>query len=180
MLHNAVGMRTPCPLSIVTGEKFALTPSRQRFLRVLGYQSIPGRPQEQEEDIQLHADTLYQRMIAHEELAAKAREEGRPVPAFEILPPPVAARAPPPPSEDMQKTWKEQLEKLPEEERAAEEAALRADYYAKLQTAERLRDIRESEDAERRKRKEEGKATLADHFWGMLGWGGGDGKDGGS
>lgn len=117
-------------------------------------------------------------MIAHEELAAKAREEGRTVPAFDILPPPVVAKAPPPPSEDMRNTWKEQVEKLPEEERPAEEAALRADYYAKLETAERLRDIREKEDAERRKRKEEGKATVGDHFWGMLGWGG-DGKEGG-
>ena len=118
-------------------------------------------------------------MIAHEEVAAKAREEGRPVPAFEILPPPVAAKAPPAPSEDMQKMWREQVEKLPEEDRAAEEAALRADYHAKLETASRLRDIKQGEDAERRKRMEEGKATVGDHFWGMLGWGG-DGKDGGS
>lgn len=137
---------------------------------------MPGRSQDLEEDIQLHADTLYQRMIAHEELAAKAREEGREVPRFEIIPPPVAAKTAPAPNEDMQKMWKEQVEKLPEEDRAAEEAALRADYHAKLETAEKLRDIRQQEDAERRKRMEEGKATFGDHFWGMLGWG--DGKGG--
>lgn len=154
----------------------------QRFLRVLGYQAEPGRSQDMEDDIQLHADTLYQRMITHEEAAAKAREEGLPVPAFEILPPPPAAKeATPAPSEEVQKMWKEQVEKLPEEERATEEAALRADYYAKIGTADRLRGIREGEEAERRKRREEGKATVADHFWGLFGSGpgSGDGEDGG-
>lgn len=158
-----------------------LTPA-QRFLRVLGYQAEPDRPQDMEDDIQLHADTLYQRMITHEEAAAKAREEGLPIPAFEILPPPPAAKeAAAAPSEEVQKMWREQVEKLPEEERATEEAALRADYYAKIGTADRLRGIREGEAAERRKRKEEGKATVADHFWGLFGSGPGsdDGEDGG-
>lgn len=146
----------------------SLTFSPQRFLRVLGYQAEPGRPLELEEDIQLHADSLYQRMIAHEAAGAKAREEGLPVPEFEILPPPVLAKAPPVPNEEVEKMWQQQVEKLPEEERAAERTALRVDYYAKQGTADRLKQIKESEDAERRRRKAEGKATMGDQIWSVF------------
>ncbi|MBE3048316.1 hypothetical protein IMZ48_38590, partial [Candidatus Bathyarchaeota archaeon] len=105
-------------------------------------------------------------MIAHEKVAAKAREEGLEVPAFEVIPAPVMAGVLPAPDESTQKLWREQVDKLPEEDRAVEEAGLRADYYAKLETAEKLRDIRVEEDAERRQRRDAGKATMADHFWG--------------
>ncbi|PKS09853.1 hypothetical protein jhhlp_004476 [Lomentospora prolificans] len=140
---------------------------QSRFLRVLGYKAEPGRDALLEEDIQLHADTLYQRMIEHEEVAAKARQSGQPVPAFQIIPPRIISNTPAP-SEAVTNVWKDQLEKLPEDERVAEEAALRADYLARLTTAEKVKALRDKDDAERRKRKEEGKATMGDHFWGFI------------
>lgn len=58
---------------------------QQRFLKALGYLSNfenddAGR--ERDERIQMHADRLYHRMLDQEAAIAKAKEEGRPVPAF--------------------------------------------------------------------------------------------------
>jgi hypothetical protein len=116
-----------------------------------------------EEDIQMHADALYQRMVAHEQAAALARKEGRPVPAFQVVPPSVQQA--PDPGAEVRQVWKDKLDQLPLEEREVEEAALRGDYAAKSGTAESLKGIWAAEDRERLGRISQGKATVLDRFW---------------
>ena len=52
-----------------------------KFLTALGYMTERGRDPDLEEQIQMHADSLYHRMLEHEKLAAEARERGEPEPA---------------------------------------------------------------------------------------------------
>src|SRR5690349_6318985 len=113
--------------------------------------------------MQMHADALYQRMVALEEAAALAKKEGGPVPAFRDIPPSVQHA--PDPGAEVRKVWKEKLDKLPPEEREAEEAALRADYAAKSGTAENMKGLWSQEDRERAERRKQGKATPMDYFW---------------
>lgn len=58
-----------------------LTPLLQRFLKALGYLSSP-RPGLVEEQIQMHADTLYHRMLAQEAAIAAAKASNTPIPTF--------------------------------------------------------------------------------------------------
>lgn len=107
-------------------------------------------------------------MIVHESAATKARETGLPVPAFEIIPPRIASKAPVP-DDAVTSRWRDQLDRLPEDERAVEEAALRADYEARSRTAEKVRELKEKDNEERKQRREEGRATMGDHIWGLIG-----------
>ncbi|KAK7413228.1 hypothetical protein QQX98_007887 [Neonectria punicea] len=141
---------------------------QSRFLRALGYGSVSGRSAEVEEDIQMHADSLYQRMINHEAAAEKAKAEGLPVPVFE----PGVPKAKPDmftPSEELQQQWNEKLDKLPAEERTVEEAALRADLQAKSEVAGRVQQIWDTQKDERQKRQAEGNSTITDYFSSMFG-----------
>jgi hypothetical protein len=116
---------------------------------------------EVDDDIQMHSDTLYQRMIAHEAAVEKAKQEGAPLPQFELRIPQVKTIKP---SEEQEKTWKEALDKLPEDERAAEEAALRADLAVNLTAAQDIKKFRAEKEKEREQRRAEGKATLSDNL----------------
>ncbi|RFU76370.1 hypothetical protein TARUN_5862 [Trichoderma arundinaceum] len=137
---------------------------QSRFLRALGYGSVAGRPGEIDEDIQLHADALFQRMLQHEAEVEKAKENGTLIPTFDpSLPKTSAAGATIiKPSEELQKQWKEKLDQLPEDERAAEEAALRADLQAKADVARNVKKIWEAKREEREVRRAEGQATFSD------------------
>ncbi|KAL2201814.1 hypothetical protein CC79DRAFT_1326632 [Sarocladium strictum] len=119
-----------------------------RFLRALGYGSAMGRPASVDEDIQMHADALYRRLLAHEAEAEKAKEEGRPIPVFDPAVPGMSKPKVEPP-QDQQLRWQEALNKLPEDERAAERAALVADWQAKSQLAARVKGMKEEEKRER-------------------------------
>lgn len=138
----------------------------QRFLRALGYGSVAGRPAEVDEDIQLHADALFQRMLQHEAEVEKAKENGTLIPTFDpsIPKPSISSAATPAvkPSEELQKQWKEKLDQLPEDERAAEEAALRADLQAKADVARNVKKIWDAKREEREVRRAEGQATFSD------------------
>ncbi|KAK4059412.1 hypothetical protein Trihar35433_10873 [Trichoderma harzianum] len=136
----------------------------QRFLRALGYGSVAGRPGEVDEDIQLHADALFQRMLQHEAEVEKAKENGTLIPTFDpSLPKTTATTASTiKPSDELQKQWKEKLDQLPEDERAAEEAALRADLQAKADVAANVKKIWDSKREEREVRRAEGQATFSD------------------
>jgi hypothetical protein len=120
----------------------------------------------------MHADALYQRVLAHEAAVNKAREEGTPIPVFDPVIPRLAARSTEPrvqPSDEVKKQWDEKLQELPESERAAEEAALRADLQAKSDVARNMKDFYESrkkQKQEERKEKDvvEGK-TVAEQLW---------------
>lgn len=55
---------------------------QSKFLKALGYLSLEGRSEEEEERIQMHADKLFHRMLAQEKEIEKAKKEGRPIPEF--------------------------------------------------------------------------------------------------
>ncbi|KAH0530439.1 hypothetical protein TsFJ059_005056 [Trichoderma semiorbis] len=137
---------------------------QSRFLRALGYGSVAGRPGEVDEDIQLHADALFQRMLQHEAEVEKAKENGTLIPTFDpSLPKTTATSAATiKPSDELQKQWKEKLDQLPEDERAAEEAALRADLQAKADVAANVKKIWDAKREEREVRRAEGQATFSD------------------
>jgi len=128
---------------------------QSRFLRALGYGSIPGRAADIEDDIQMHADALYQRVLRHEEAVEKAKKDGTPIPVFDpTIPSARGSDSGKPmvqPSEEVRQQWNEQLEKLPESERPAEEAALRADLQAKSDVARSMKEFYES----KRKKKDD-------------------------
>ncbi|KAL8786487.1 MAG: hypothetical protein Q9195_008192 [Heterodermia aff. obscurata] len=69
---------------------------QNRFLRALGYLSSYDRPASVDEDIQMHADTLYQRMLEQEKAIEAAKAAGQPAPSFEPLIP--KSRSQPTPS----------------------------------------------------------------------------------
>ncbi|KAI8299862.1 hypothetical protein K4K61_010296 [Colletotrichum sp. SAR11_59] len=141
-----------------------------RFLKALGYQSVYNRPAQVEEDIQMHADKLYQRMVEQEKAIEAAKQEGLPVPKFDLSIPAAVKAAPAiQPRPDLEKSWKEKLEQLPEEERAVEEAALRADLQAKAEVAKNVQKLWDEQEKEKQQRKAEGKATVMDRITGAFG-----------
>ncbi|EQK97981.1 hypothetical protein OCS_06307 [Ophiocordyceps sinensis CO18] len=143
----------------------------QRFLRALGFGSVMGRSPEVDEDIQMHADSLFQRMLKHEAAVEQAKQSGAPIPVFEVVLPKakVVAAAP---SETLARQWREGLEKLPEAERAVEEAALRADLEAKAEVAANVHKVLKAQREERDARMAEGQATLFDGIVALFGGGG--------
>ncbi|KAF4498151.1 hypothetical protein FAGAP_5681 [Fusarium agapanthi] len=141
---------------------------QSRFLRALGHGSVVGRSPEVEEDIQMHADSLYQRMIKHEEAVDKAKAEGLPVPVFQATLP-KAKKDAVMPTEELQQQWKEQLDKLPAEERVVEEAALRADLQAKAEVAGSVQKIWDTQAEQRKQRQAEGTSTFGDYIASLFG-----------
>lgn len=57
----------------------------QRFLKALGYLSAHDRPPEVDERIQMHADTLYHRMLDQERAVEEAKKSNLPIPEFPPL-----------------------------------------------------------------------------------------------
>ncbi|KAL2154725.1 hypothetical protein VTH82DRAFT_3401 [Thermothelomyces myriococcoides] len=144
--------------------------AQSRLLKALGYLSVQGRSPEVDEDIQMRADELYHRMLDREREAEQARAEGREVPAFKPLLDDhddnnnTAAAKVPEPSAATLASWKEKLEKLPPEEREAEEKALRAEHRAKAEMAMQIQKLWDEQAKEREARKAEGKETIMDKF----------------
>ncbi|KAH7155534.1 hypothetical protein B0J13DRAFT_545776 [Dactylonectria estremocensis] len=141
---------------------------QSRFLRALGFGSVVGRPAQVEEDIQMHADSLFQRMLRHEVAVEQAKAEGLPIPEFQ----PSALKQRPDgitPSEHLQQQWNSQLDKLPAEERAMEEAALRGDLEAKAAVADKVQQIWDTQKDERQKRQAEGNSTFGDYLSTLFG-----------
>ncbi|KAL2260720.1 hypothetical protein VTK26DRAFT_5202 [Humicola hyalothermophila] len=162
--------------------------AQSRLLRALGYLSVHGRSAEVDEDIQMRADELYHRMLAQEREIERAREEGREPPVFRPLfegveaaagvagaDAPVAAAGAagaaggggkklPEPSQETLAEWKKKLEKLPPEDREAEEQALRAEYRAKVEMSTQIQNLRREQAREREARRAEGKDTILDKW----------------
>ena len=130
-----------------------------------------GQPAQVDEDIQMHADVLFQRMLKHEEAVEKAKQDGNPIPVFDIaLPQTSTAKVTP--AEEVKQRWKEKLDKLPENERAVEEAALRADLEAKAAVVENVQKLWAAQREERETRQAEGRGTIGDTLAGLFGrWG---------
>lgn len=148
---------------------------QNRFLKALGYLSVQDRSPEVEEDIQMHADRLYHRLMEQESAIEEAKKEGKPVPKFEpLIPKPIIRIADE--KEDitisphLQQKLKEQLEKVPEEERHAEEEAIKAELRAKAEVAARVQDIWAEQAKEKEQRRKEGKLTIGDRVSGLFGW----------
>jgi hypothetical protein len=150
----------------------------QRLLKALGYLSSYQRPAEVDEQIQMGADSIYHKMIDNETAAAKAKAEGLPVPTFAPLipkteappaPGPDGVEVPTEPGPNTLKEWKERLQKIPEEDRAAEEEALRAEFRAKAEVAGHIQSIWQKQAKEREARKAEGKETIVDKLKGIAG-----------
>lgn len=133
-------------------------------------------------------------MLEQEAAVEKAKAEGKPVPAvdFANIALPKAAGAPSsaatgtasvttavkalPPigsdtsiPEDLRKQWSEKLSKMPEAERPAEEAAMRAELAAHAEMSERVTELRAAQAAAREQRKADGKATIKDRVSGLFG-----------
>lgn len=154
-----------------------------RLLKALGYLSVHGRGADVDDDIQLRADELYRRVLDQEREMERARKEGREPPVFtpllnEAAAPSVnpAGRAGtgssatprtspfPEPSPATLSAWKERLEKLPPEDREAEEQALRAEHRAKAEMAAQIHGLWQEQAKERETRKAQGNETFIDRF----------------
>ncbi|KAF7894435.1 uncharacterized protein EAF01_009886 [Botrytis porri] len=150
-----------------------------KFLKALGYLSTYDRPPAVDEQIQMHADTLYHRMIDQEKQIEEAKAEGRPVPIF----PPLISKSRPGQSESAQEnnklkasdlspkvqaSFKKRLEGLNDDERLVEERAIQAEIEAGEQVAGQLGKIYEKQDEERRQRKEQGRETISDKFFSIF------------
>ncbi|KAI1392819.1 uncharacterized protein F4822DRAFT_142127 [Hypoxylon trugodes] len=169
---------TLCRTQIKKFEKCYMT--QTRLLKALGYLSTADRSPEVEEDIQLHADTLYQRLLSQEAEVAAAKEEGRPIPTFPPLIPRVSiaanqlqqkAQQQEELTKEQQEMLRERLKKVDEEDRPAEEEAIRAEWRAKAEVASRIQDLWKKQDEERKARKERGEETLWDRLSGTFGGG---------
>lgn len=136
----------------------------------------------------MHADSLYHRMLEQEKAIEEAKAEGRPIPTF----PPImsskskiskatAETEPQATTEDnrakasdlspkVQEALKKRLEGLSEDERILEERAIKAEIQAGEQVAGHLTTIFEKQEAERKKRKEEGKETIGDKVSSIFRW----------
>ncbi|CAG8956731.1 hypothetical protein HYFRA_00012275 [Hymenoscyphus fraxineus] len=149
---------------------------QSKFLKALGYLSTDDRPPEENERIQMQADTLYHRMLDQEKAIEKAKEEGLPPPAFPPLLAPPKKRLDTSESasgrkdaeeisdlrERIQAPLKKQLGKLEGEERDLTETAMKAEIAAGAQVARRLEAIEKEKAEQRRIRKEQGQETLVD------------------
>lgn len=114
----------------------------------------------------MHADTLYNRMLRQEEAAQAAKEQGLPTPGpAELFPRPAGALEP---GAELRKTWDEKLEKLEPEQRATEEAALRADFQAKAAVAQDVQKLWDEQAVERKAREKEGQTTAVDRLFGLF------------
>lgn len=67
---------------------------QNRFLKALGYLSAINRPASVDEEIQMHADTLYHRMLDQEKAQEAAEAAGLPIPQFPPIIPQSPATAP--------------------------------------------------------------------------------------
>lgn len=157
----------------------------KRLLKALGYLSAYDRPPEVDEQIQMRADALFHRMLEQEAAVERAKVEGKLAPTFPpllggqratttatALPAPVPVtrtriESVEPPSKIL-KEWREKLEKLPEQDRAAEEEALRAEYRAKAELAGHVQSIWQEQAKEREARKAQGKETIGDKVRGLF------------
>ncbi|TVY58933.1 hypothetical protein LCER1_G000777 [Lachnellula cervina] len=154
-----------------------------KFLKALGYLSTYDRPADVDEKIQMHADTLYHRMLAQEKAIEEAKTEGRQIPAF----PPLLSSRPKlgqPANEytparknpieisdlrsKVQQPLNKKLDSLEGEQRELEERAIKAEIEAGTQVAERLDVIHQQQDEARQKRKEQGKETLGDKVFSIF------------
>jgi hypothetical protein len=142
-------------------------------LKSLGYLSVGDQSAEVDEQIQMHADTLYHKMLEREAQIEAAKAEGRPVPDFAPLIPktaaPAGSKADPEIDADTQKQWYKKLQKVSAQDREAEETALKAEQRANLEVANKLQGMWDEQAKERAARKEKGEDTIGDKLRSLVG-----------
>ncbi|KAI1132679.1 hypothetical protein F5Y10DRAFT_184136 [Nemania abortiva] len=164
---------TMCRDQVRKFEKCYMT--QTRLLKALGYLQSFDQSPEVEEDIQMHADTLYHRMLKQEAEIAAAKKEGRPIPKFApLITRPKANAATPDPelTPEQQEMLKAKLEKVAEEDRAAEEEAIRGEIRAKAEVASKVQNLWRQQELDRQMRKEKGEETMWDKIAGVFNGGG--------
>ena len=72
---------------------------QSKFLQSLGYYSSPSRSEEEEEQIQMHADKLYHRMMDYEAAVDEAKRDNKPIPPLTSV---FDVRSPAPAVEELQ------------------------------------------------------------------------------
>ena len=163
-----------------------------QFLKALGYLSAWDRPPEIDEQIQMHADKLYTRMLDQEKQIEEAKAANLEPPKF----PPILSHAknstaaskgesshqtmagaisPRPPELDMltdkAKAKLEQRTKdMTPEQRDIEERAFAAELRAGIQAQGSLDRHRAEVATAKQERKEKGQMTLADRVSSLFGW----------
>ncbi|KAI0405916.1 hypothetical protein F4802DRAFT_596879 [Xylaria palmicola] len=160
---------TMCRDQVRKFEKCYMT--QTRLLKALGYLSTLDQSPQLEEDIQMHADSLYQQLLKQEAEIEAAKKEGRPVPKFAPLVsrPMVGVAAPEVElTPDQQETLRARLEKLAEADRAAEEEAFKGELRAKAEVASKVKGLWAQQALERQMRKEKGEETMWDRAAGVF------------
>lgn len=167
---------------------------QSKFLKALGYLTMEVRSAEDSERIQMHADKLYQQMLAQEAIIEKAKEEGTEVPMFEsVLSRQNVARAmagkslsvkplaEAPPQDDEDDLWKhikpearasyeKKLAELPAEDRDFERKALLGEMRANAGMGQQVGQTFIDERIQRMKRREAGQSTIGDTIKRLWGW----------
>lgn len=168
---------------------------QSRFLKALGYQSSFTQPESVDEAIQMHADTLYHRMLSQEAAAAEAKAAGLPEPEFAPILSSVSRSTNAKPdtsrttSPAPKATAKNALPNLAPETREyltpAAQAELRermkgmTPVERELEEQGTVMEVRMASEAgrqvstvfgERKKRREDGTATMGDTISGWFGW----------
>jgi len=186
LVHDARKIHLKSEPYRLTGES-----QKQRFLKALGYLSSYDRPPEIDEQIQMHADTLYHRMLSQEKAIQEAKAAGHPTPEFPAIlspnhPPTTNTTTTPSPNTPAtdpslpplspltqsllnppsQTKLRERLKKLTPMERELEERSVQMEARNAEDMARRMREVEEG----RKKRREEGKGTAADTVAGWFGW----------
>jgi hypothetical protein len=164
---------------------------QSKFLKALGYLTMDARSPEEDERIQMHADKLYQQMLAQEAETEKAHKEGRPAPEFEsVLSKANVARvtaanqtaqnAVSPDEEsriwaqikpDARKEYEKKIAELPPADQEVERMALLGELRAQTGMAKQVEAAFVEERINRMKRKEAGQATIGDTIKSWWGWG---------
>lgn len=120
---------------------------QNRFLKALGYLSAINRPASVDEEIQMHADTLYHRMLDQEKAQEAAKAAGLPIPQFSPIVPQSSGTMPKPAPTDTGFPAKPepvaQSRTVVEAVAAAEEKAPQRDYLtpeARAELKKRIKD----------------------------------------
>ncbi|KAI0435069.1 hypothetical protein F5Y09DRAFT_294751 [Xylaria sp. FL1042] len=161
---------TMCRNQVKKFERCYMT--QTRLLKALGYLSTLDQDPQIEEDIQMHADALYHRMLKQEEEIQAAKKEGRPIPKFApLVPKPMVNATIPEPelTPEQQETLNARLENVAEEDRAAEAEAIKGEIRAKAEIAAKVQGLWKQQELERQMRKQKGEETMWDKVAGAFG-----------
>ncbi|KAI1809920.1 hypothetical protein GGS20DRAFT_569864 [Poronia punctata] len=160
---------TMCRAQVRKFEKCYMT--QTRLLKALGYLSNLDSTPQIEEEIQMHADTLYHRILEQEAQIEAAKKEGREIPKFAPVVPKSMVATPAAEKDltaEQQEELRVRLEKVSEEDRAAEEEAIKGEIRAKAEVASRIQGLWKQQEIERQIRKEKGEETVWDRVSGVF------------